>query len=247
MKKRVFSLICISCIATAILFSSCKKKYIISVSHSCSNCANVKILDADPDPDASFQFFINDAKVTGESLSFADLFPASIEYSAIPSGNITVTVKQVVNDSVFNAVGSGSVTVEAGKRYGIIWTGETGKTPVILVDNKDMPTDSGYIMANFVNLIQENQTVDVVSQTTGETVFSAVPYNGVKDYVKLPASDTYIIRESGTNIHLYTHKLSLSQTRNYTFYALGKKYDTLSSSSTHIFLDYYTNGYPKTE
>jgi hypothetical protein len=41
--------------------------------------------------------------------------------------------------------------------------------------------------------------------------------------------------------------LSLSQTRNYTFYALGKKYDTLSSSSTHIFIDYYTNGYPQTE
>lgn len=236
------------CAIAAVLCSSCEKKYIIDVSKSCSDCAQVKILNSNPDADASYQFYINTEKITGNALSFADLFPASVEYAAIPSGNSEVTVKLAVNDSTFESVVSGEVDLQQGKRYGIIWNGDVGKDPFVVLTNQDTPTDSGYIMAQFVNLIKTDQTVDVVSQKSGEVVFSAVPYKGVKDYVKVPVNDEYTIRETGTNIVLARdQRVGASETRNYTWYAIGKKFDTLSSSPTHIILDYYTNGYPKSE
>lgn len=242
MIKRILSLL-IVCIVTILLYS-CEKKYIIDVTKTCTNCAEVKILNGNPDPDASFQFYVNDEKVTGSSLAFGDLFPASIEYAGIPSGNDKVTIKVAVNDSTFEPAGSADVSLESGKRYGLVWTGDEGKNSITIIQNRTETPDSGYIMANFINLIKPAQTVDVIS-SNGDVIFSSVPYLGIKDYVKLPASDTYIVRESGTNIKLFEGQLGLSPTRNYTWYARGIKYDTLSGSPTHIVLDYYTNGYPK--
>ncbi|TAM99258.1 MAG: DUF4397 domain-containing protein [Chitinophagaceae bacterium] len=243
MNKRNFLIIFLAAVAISAL-SSCEKKYIIDVAQTCPTCAQVKFVNGDPDPASSFQFFINNQKVTGNALAFSGLFPGTVEYAAIPSGNVLVNVEVMNKDSTFNSVASGNVNLEAGKRYGLIWSGTAGKDPVIVIPNNDQPTDSGYIMANFVNLIKDNQTVDVLN-SKGNIIFGAVPYMGVKDYVKLPASDTYTIQETGTNLHLYTAKLGLSQTRNYTWFATGLKYDTTSKSKTHIILDYYTNGYPK--
>src|SRR5699024_3616358 len=119
------------------------------------------------------------------------------------------------NDSTFESVVSGEVDLQQGKRYGIIWNGDVGKDPFVVLTNQDTPTDSGYIMAQFVNLIKTDQTVDVVSQKSGEVVFSAVPYKGVKDYVKVPVNDEYTIRETGTNIVLARdQRVGASETRN---------------------------------
>lgn len=227
-----------------LLMASCEKKYIIDVAQTCSNCAMVKFLNGNPDPAVSYQFFINNNKITGNALNFSGIFPGTIEYAAVPSGNVQVNVEQKLTDSTFSSVASGTVNLVEGQRYGLIWSGIPGKDPVIVILNKDQPADSGYVMANFVNLIKDNQTVDILD-SKGNVIFGAVPYMTAKDYVKLPASDTYTIRETGTNIRLFMGKLSLSQTRNYTWYATGLKYDTVSKSKTHIILDYYTNGYPK--
>lgn len=248
MSKRIFSLLFIATAVTTMLLSACDKKYIIDVTHSCSTCAQVKFLNGDPDPDAAFQLFINDEKISGNSADFGDLFPGTVEYASVPSGNVTATVKLATTDSTFTPAGTSNITLESGKRYGIIWTGDVGKDPIVLINNRDMPTDSGYVMAQFVNLIKSNQTVDLVNQSTGEVVFSAVPYKGVKDYVKIAAGARYTIRETGTNIPLAINQSGgASQTRNYTWYAMGAKYDTIKGSPTKIFLDYYTNGYPKTQ
>lgn len=248
MNNRIFSFLFIASAAFTMLLSACDKKYIIDVTHSCSTCAQVKFLNGDPDPNASFQLYINDQKISGNSADFGGLFPATVEYAAVPSGSVTAAVKLATSDSTFTSVGTTSLTMEAGKRYGIIWTGDAGKDPILLIKNRDEPTDSGYVMVQFVNLIKADQTVDLVNQSTGEVVFSAVPYKGVKDYIKLATGAKYTIRETGTNIRLaYDQSGGSSTTRNYTWYALGAKYDTVKGSPSKIFLDYYTNGYPKTQ
>lgn len=231
-------------IIATVSVSSCEKRYIIKVSDNCSDCAAVKFLNADPDSVNAFQFFINDDKVTGNALDFGGTFPATSEYASIQASSNKVAAMIGENDSTFTAASDGSISLTAGKRYGLIFTGESGKDGFLLVENRSGMVDSSYIMAQFVNLIKRDQTVDVVAQSSGEVVFSAVPYKGVADYVKLVPTDTYIIKESGTDRVLYTGKLSVTDANNYTFYALGVKDDTAPSSAAHIVMDYYTNGHP---
>lgn len=69
-----------------LLMASCEKKYIIDVAQTCSNCAMVKFLNGNPDPAVSYQFFINNNKITGNALNFSGIFPGTIEYAAVPSG-----------------------------------------------------------------------------------------------------------------------------------------------------------------
>lgn len=248
MNKRFLLSLTLLMAVIIVCYSACQKEYIIDVTSTCANCAQVKFLNGNPTPADSFQLFVNDKKITGTFVGFANLFPGTVEYAAVPSGSITARVEQRVTDSTSTPVATENLTLEAGKRYGIIWTGDTGKDPFVLINNRDLPGDSGYVMVQFVNLIKSDQTVDLVDQATGNVVFSAVPYKGVKDYIKLPAGAKYTIRETETNIPLAVNQPGGSaQTRNYTWYAIGAKYDTLKGSPTRIFLDYYTNGYPKTE
>jgi len=237
--KYVFSLLFIF-----ILLQACKKNQIQAPVLPVTNNASVKFVNGEPNITATYQFLLNGQKITGTALAYAGIFPGTVEYAAVQPGQATISIT-AGTDTTFTPLVQATVNLEAGKRYGIIWSGDMSKDPFVLVENRSQPVDSGYVMAQCVNLIQSNQTIDILSLPDSTVLFAAIPYKGVKDYIKLPYAGTYLVRETGTNITLAKATLSLSQTRNYTWYVRGKKYDTLATSKTKITLDYYTNGYPQ--
>ncbi|MBX5439221.1 MAG: DUF4397 domain-containing protein [Thermoflavifilum sp.] len=237
-------LIACNCLAGLCSLMACTKNEIQAPVSSCTTCAYVKLVNGEPNSTATYQFLLNGQKITGSALAYAGIFPGTVEYAAVNAGQVAVAVS-LGTDTTFAPVAQANLNLEAGKRYGILWTGDVSKDPFVLVENRTQPADSGYVMVQCVNLIQANQTVDILSLPDSTVVFAAIPYKGVKDYIKLPYAGTYLVRETGTHINLAKATLSLTQTRNYTWYVRGKQYDTLATSKTKITLDYYTNGYPQ--
>jgi|GEM_PF-3280946 len=230
---------------TIISLEACKKNQIAIPVKPATDYASVKFVNGEPNTTRSYQFLWNGQKITGTGLAYAGIFPGTVEYAALAPGQGTIAVS-IDGDTTFTPVAQANISIESGKRYGIIWSGDISKDPFVMVENRTQPTDSGYVMVQCVNLIQSNQTIDILSLPDSTVLFAAVPYKGVKDYIKLPYAGTYLVRETGTHITLTKATLSLSQTRNYTWYVRGKQYDTLATSKTKITLDYYTNGYPQT-
>lgn len=207
--------------------------------------ALVKFVNGEPNTTVTYQFLLNGQKITGSALAYAGIFPGTVEYAAVQPGQATIAIT-AGSDATFTPIAQTSLNLEAGKRYGILWSGDLSKDPFVVVQNRSQAADSGYVMVQCVNLIMPEQTIDILSLPDSTVVFSAIPYKGVKDYIKLPYAGNYLVRETGTNITLVAKaSLSLTQTRNYTWYVRGRKYDTLATSKTRITLDYYTNGYPQ--
>jgi hypothetical protein len=167
--------------------------------------------------------FLNETPLTGAAVGYGGFFPASAGYySAIPAGQMNLTIKDTITAAVQPAVPV-AANFEAGNRYTIFtYDTATQAKQLTVQDQIEVPADTT-ARVRFVNIPFSRNAipnVDVYSKRKGANVFSNISLNSATDFIPYEAAqtDTLYVRVAGSEIGLDT-LLTFSPARK-RFYTL---------------------------
>ncbi len=184
--------------------------------------------------------YANGQKITGNSVGYGGIFPATNVYAAIPAGNtrfdiingrLDLTVVPNIPKSIAgDTLASFNTTLVAGKNYSL-FIGDTVPTVrVTLKEDKFTTPDVGTYklrVANmYMNTVPTTDTVSLWSVRQNGFVISNVSHKEISDWVQLPVpiiNDTIYFVRKGSGTPYVTGIAFLPTTlRSYTVMGRGK-------------------------
>lgn len=227
--KNIFILLFI----TAAL-ASCEKEYRSIYTHPPTDGkANVKLIHTltnalvpAGNAQAGLQVYLNDAKLTGNNITFGGgVFPG-LEYSLVPAG--TLNIKAVIPASGTTpetVAATGQVDLAAGKTYSIFVTDTLPAASFVRIEDDLSPVaDSGKYFVRLVNLTPKSGAYDLYSVTDAMMVAPNVAYKSASPFVQVPAgtgSRTFAIRKVGSTTNVKTVAITPVAGRMYTIFSYG--------------------------
>lgn len=202
------------------------------------------------------QFFLygNGVKLTGNALSYTNVFPASTVYAAVPSGNnirfdlVLARINLAVVPNVPAPIAGDTLltfnqSLDAGKFY-TFYIGDTVPTVRVSVKEDLLPVPEYQTykirLANFI--MNPLDTLTLYSRRQKAEIIQAIPHKEVSDWVQLNLpiiSDTLELRKKGTTTTYITvggtaPAFAPAGLRMYTVVVRGKTGVTAKTNSASI-------------
>lgn len=213
----------------------------------------VKFMNASPGSPI-INFYMDNIKMTGTytvsgtetGIAYAAIYP-SLGYSQSTGSSGKISTKIAGSSTVDPGVSTNESTVNlaAGKYYSVFavdqYDAVTKKQKLLVIEDKNPPSDTTKAFLRFVNLQVKRAKVDV-SLSTGEKLFSGIDYLKETDFVSIPnpgKESTYILKDTSTGAIIpLTLKLTLAKGRAYTLVLRGVA-GTTTGANAHAATIYY--------
>lgn len=209
----------------AVLYSACSKEQpqVAPLDTDFSNSATVQVFSATVKAARNY-VYVDAVPVSGATLAYGGVFPATAYAFKITPGSHTVLIKDTLPTTTQVPL-SFNQSFDAGKYYTVFtYDTITSIKQATVVNNITVPKDTSSMLrfANFVYNTTAVANVDVYSfrKGTATPVFSNVATNSVTDFIPYPSgmTDTLYIYATGTTSPLIVKQLvpSFTPTRSYT-------------------------------
>jgi hypothetical protein len=212
----------------SLLYLSCTKTApvkLAAVDTDLNNAALVQVVNATVGSTRTY-VYVDGNPVTGATLSFGSVFPASGFTFKVTPGLRSFSIRDTLRTSTQVPI-IFAENFEAGKKYIIFMYDTTTLAKQITVDNDlVIPSDTSARLrfANFIYNSGVNLPVDVFSKRLNANIFTNVSKTQVTPYIPFSSSvnDTFLVRETGTTNLLATlNGFNATPKRSYTLIYRG--------------------------
>ncbi len=191
-----------------------------------SNRALAQVFNATVNSTAT-HVFIDAAQVTGSALSYASLFPSSTYAFKVEPGLRSFSIRNTTAGTTQTPIIFAENMV-GGKNYTIFTYDTITSAKQLTVENKIVIPSDTTARVKFANFswlkAGTPPAVDVFSKLRNENVFTNILPTQVAEYIPYAsaATDSLIVRQTGTMIGLDTATFTFTQKRSYTLIFRGR-------------------------